>query len=225
MDKHIEAKHDLLVFRKKEVIVILMILTLVSLVFFTVGLKMGRQLALQDKNQTPNSEKTILRPEKHNEKSHENISTEHGSAAKHNDSAAEKNHEEKSLENEHKSNVDESLSHELEKTNVKSGKVIPMSLPESKKSDSHAKINKVVKGKYTLQIGSHRTVQEAEDQVAEFKKAGLDAFYLEVVIPNKGTWYRVGVGMYPTKEMADKAADRYRKSGKLTSFIIQKVIE
>ncbi|CAN0060821.1 unnamed protein product [Chrysoparadoxa australica] len=53
-------------------------------------------------------------------------------------------------------------------------------------------------GKYTIQLGSHRSVEEAEAFAEGFKVRGYNPIINEVEIPNRGIWYRVSLGVFDT---------------------------
>jgi septal ring-binding cell division protein DamX len=51
-------------------------------------------------------------------------------------------------------------------------------------------------GKYTIQLGSHRSIDEAEAFAEGFKVRGYNPIINEVEIPNRGIWYRVSLGVF-----------------------------
>jgi cell division septation protein DedD len=57
-------------------------------------------------------------------------------------------------------------------------------------------------GDYTLQVGSFSRQKGAQDLVARLNDKGHAAYMAEVNLGNKGTWYRVRVGRYPTEHAA-----------------------
>jgi cell division protein FtsN len=114
--------------------------------------------------------------------------------------------------------ADAVFNQEANKEKLGVSKVVPMSLPMEKKSEAQSGV------RYTLQVGSHRTVAEASEQVSALKHEGLDAFYLEARVPGKGKWYRVGVGVFRNREDAERAADSWKSKG-LPSHIVQKIGE
>ena len=60
--------------------------------------------------------------------------------------------------------------------------------------------------KFTLNVGSFRERKNAGTYKDELEKDGLTAFIREVRIQNKGTWYRVSVGKFSTREEAGRFA-------------------
>jgi cell division protein FtsN len=57
-------------------------------------------------------------------------------------------------------------------------------------------------GKFTIQLGSHRTLKEAEDFAEGFKARGYDPIINEIEIKGKGTWFRVSLGAFSNQEEA-----------------------
>ncbi len=227
-----EPRHELLVFNKKEVGIILMLLGLVALFSFTLGVRLGKKLSLvhstESHGHAPLTGEAAHSETAHHEAAgHGHDTTEHKSAAE--DKVADKvaAKEAQTAAAVAEEHADEALSKEIDEKKAGTGKALPMSFPTERKTEKapQKKSEKVMAGKFTLQVGSHRTLAEAVEQVNEFKKNGLDAFYREVQIPGKGTWYRVGIGLFPSKEMAEKTAANWKTTKKLPSYIIQKVSE
>lgn len=51
-------------------------------------------------------------------------------------------------------------------------------------------------GLYTVQLGSHRTLKEAEEFATGFKARGYDPIISEYNSKDKGTWFRVSLGAF-----------------------------
>ncbi|MEI8347083.1 MAG: SPOR domain-containing protein [Pseudomonadota bacterium] len=51
-------------------------------------------------------------------------------------------------------------------------------------------------GKFTIQLGSHRSKEEAEKFADGFRIRGYNPIISEVDLGNKGTWYRVSLGVF-----------------------------
>lgn len=79
------------------------------------------------------------------------------------------------------------------------------------KKDENNKIEPVValpkhKGRFTVQVASYRSEKDADDTASRLRKKGYDSFVVPVHIPRKGRWYRVRVGVFPTKSEASSFA-------------------
>ena len=57
-------------------------------------------------------------------------------------------------------------------------------------------------GKYTIQLGSHRTLKEAESFAEGFRARGYNPIINQIEIKGKGTWYRVSLEAFNTPEEA-----------------------
>jgi DedD protein len=60
-------------------------------------------------------------------------------------------------------------------------------------------------GPYTIQMASFQNKTEAQALVSKLKESKYDAYIVEVDLGAKGIWYRVRVGHYPDRDLADKA--------------------
>lgn len=231
-----EPKTELLVFNKKEISVIIVLLVLVAMFSFTLGLRLGKSLG---SHQSVTHESTEQAPLDHKQDGHGEAAEhkdEHG-AAPAGDAHGEhkEGHQASSGAADHKPVGDDAAAQsskaaedqadaefvaEASKEKVKASKGVVLALPKDKKSEGFDG------PRYTLQVGSHRTVAEAAEQVALLKRSNLDAFYMEAKVPGKGTWYRVGIGLFKSKEEAESTAGKWKAVKKgLPSYIVQKINE
>ncbi|RPJ71817.1 MAG: SPOR domain-containing protein, partial [Alphaproteobacteria bacterium] len=75
--------------------------------------------------------------------------------------------------------------------------------PNMSTDKSHAEAGKdALSGKFTIQLGSHRTLKEAEDFAEGFKARGYDTIINQIDIKGKGTWYRVSLGAFSNMDDA-----------------------
>jgi cell division protein FtsN len=111
------------------------------------------------------------------------------------------------------------------KSPIEEKKIVEPSVEESEME--HLGITKItddIKNKYTVQISAHRDEAEAKQIASDLYVAGFkSSYYLKTEIPNKGTWYRVGIGFFPKKDSAELFADMLKKQGKISSYIIRKI--
>jgi cell division protein FtsN len=220
-----EPKSELLVFSKKEITVIITLLVLVALFSFTLGLRVGRTLGAAQTAAAPTTDnvaplatapaKTVdAAPADEKALKPGEVKAEPGEV----EAAASAAHEQAARSAEDQ--ADAELAKEISREKVRIDKPVPMNLPSQKKGDISDDM------RYMLQFGSHRTIAEAAEQVAALKRNKLEAFYLEAKVPGKGTWYRVGVGAYVSKEAAERAGAKMKAANKgLPSFLVQKIAE
>lgn len=57
-------------------------------------------------------------------------------------------------------------------------------------------------GGYQLQVSSFRTQNEADNFAAQLRARGHKAYVIEAHVPNRGTWYRVRIGPFPSQHAA-----------------------
>lgn len=81
-------------------------------------------------------------------------------------------------------------------------------IPLSKTPATDTRIGKAVYydgSNYSVQVSSWRNKVKAEQEIQRLKKLGLNAFLFEAYLPQKGgTWYRVRVGNFKSKEEAEE---------------------
>lgn len=75
------------------------------------------------------------------------------------------------------------------------------------------------KARFTIQTGSYPDKSMAEDEVRAMKKRGYAAFLVQSEIPDKGTWYRVRVGSFSTRQPAEKLAAELKSKEGISSLI------
>lgn len=79
--------------------------------------------------------------------------------------------------------------------------------------------------KYSLQVGSFKTIEEAQEKMAELAKHGLEPVMKSVNLQGKGSWHRVLLGDYATRTEADHAGSDYKSKKMIASFVVTIVKE
>lgn len=79
-------------------------------------------------------------------------------------------------------------------------------------------------GKYTVQVASYPSENEAQVHAARLKDGGWNAFYVPAEVQGK-TWYRVSVGLFTTAKSANEFKSEFLKEAKLKTAIVQKIIQ
>jgi hypothetical protein len=75
-------------------------------------------------------------------------------------------------------------------------------------------------GRYTVQLGAAETQAEAEEKVKQFKTKGIEAYILKSLVPGKGTFFRVRVGMFGNANEARKFGASLKQQGLVQDFFI-----
>lgn len=57
-------------------------------------------------------------------------------------------------------------------------------------------------GGYQLQVSSFRSQSEADQFAAQLRARGHKSYVIEAHVPNRGTWYRVRIGPFPSQHAA-----------------------
>ena len=79
-------------------------------------------------------------------------------------------------------------------------------------------------GKYTVQIASYATEDEAKKHALELKAKGYSAFYIPAEI-RRQTWYRVSVGLFTNYNSAMAFRKELQSEAGIQSTIIQKIVK
>ena len=78
-------------------------------------------------------------------------------------------------------------------------------------------------GKFTVQIASYATEDEAKKRANELKEKGYSAFYVPAQVKGK-SWYRVSVGLFATEDEAKNYRKEFSTKSKIENSIIQKIV-
>ncbi|MCY1023747.1 SPOR domain-containing protein [Pyxidicoccus sp. MSG2] len=74
-------------------------------------------------------------------------------------------------------------------------------------------------GAFTLQISSFPDRQEAERFAARLRGDGYAPYILAAEVPGRGTWYRVRMGSFATKDDASRYQSDFKRETKLDAFV------
>ncbi|MFZ4793802.1 MAG: SPOR domain-containing protein [Blastocatellia bacterium] len=75
-------------------------------------------------------------------------------------------------------------------------------------------------GNWTIQVASYSDKGQAGARVAGLKSSNIPARLVTVQIPGKGTWYRVQIGGYDTREEGARQGNQLRSRGVIQDFIV-----
>jgi len=76
-------------------------------------------------------------------------------------------------------------------------------------------------GGYQLQVSSFRTQAEADQFAAQLRARGHKAYVVEARVPNRGTWYRVRIGPFPSQHAAASYRVGFEGREHVVPFIVQ----
>lgn len=177
-----DENNKVIIFEKKEIILVLIFVVVLIVTSFTLGIRLGKKLAFNEAGIKNEDVKTVELKSAAEEDADKSVSEE---AKLTDDERLKKMMEESKTR----------LSDELSKFSTEEKKEEPVS-PEPQKS--------AMTGKYTIQLGSYNTVEEAKQFAEGFTVRGYSPIINEVKIEGKGTWYRVSLGLFETVEEAKK---------------------
>lgn len=181
---NMEENNRVIVFEKKEIILILIFVLVLLVTSFTLGIRFGKKLG---SDVTPVTQTEVVKEEV------KLLSPEEEEANKALSESQATSDEEKLLKLDEQSK--EELSKELSKFSEEKMEKTPATDPSLKTSSSMV-------GKFTIQLGSYNTADEAKQFAEGFTVRGYSPIINEVSIPDKGVWYRVSLGIFKTVEEA-----------------------
>jgi cell division protein FtsN len=79
------------------------------------------------------------------------------------------------------------------------------------------------KGNLTIQVASFNDQAQANERSSRLKSMGIDARVVKADIPGKGTWYRVQIGGFGSREEAGSYGNQLKAKGAVQDFIVTPV--
>ena len=181
-----DSKTKLYVFAKKEVALIFIFMILIAVTSFVLGVKIGKNYSLEMAGITPEDQKKVV----------ELLSNKEEELSKIKANPESSNIEASDIE--HK--LQEKISEEFgTKTN---SSVDGSNISVAQEGPVATSIKDALSGKFTIQLGSHRTLKEAESFAEGFRARGYNPIINQIEIKGKGTWYRVSLEAFNTAEEA-----------------------
>lgn len=101
----------------------------------------------------------------------------------------------------------------------KSGK--PEKAEEAEKSAKPEEPEKAEKSesKYTLQLSSFQDKAEAKSFRAELRDAGYEPYLVKAKVPDRGIWYRVRLGHFPSYKAALEAKEKFERDRHIIAYV------
>lgn len=219
-----QKRNRFFIFETKEVGIFLLLGLLVAGFSFTLGIHFGKRIGLhtmlKGKDATAVATEDDQIPDKH-----------------------DLIEEEKKVDSVAEELLEQRLHQEVAKTGIKMETGRQVSLPEKAKTeetleqpstakkDSHSPADKNGKGldqalskttpegKYTIQVGSHPALNDANEQVRLLQSLGMEPFVRKARIKNQD-WFRVYLGGFDSKPQAQEFGNRYRNQHIIRNFIV-----
>lgn len=179
-----EENNKVIVFEKKEIVLILIFVLVLIVTSFTLGIRLGKKLSMDEAGIKAEDHKAVELKSGLEEDVEKTVEE---------DSKLTDEEKLKKLMDESKSR----LSDELEKFSTED-KIEPNQSIATKPAEAATGMS----GKYTIQLGSYPSVEEAKQFAEGFTVRGYSPIINETTIEGKGTWYRVSLGLFSTVEEA-----------------------
>ena len=95
----------------------------------------------------------------------------------------------------------------------------PPSLPASPASSAPATASATAAGPWSVQVGAFDSRQQADALQQDLRRAGFEAYLTTLGTGEGKTRFRVRVGTFPDRALAQRAADRLRAERSLPTFV------
>jgi cell division protein FtsN len=191
-----DDKTKLYVFEKKEVFLIFIFMLLISVISFLLGLKLGQEHGEAEAGITPGDRAKVEKLLSRTEEQVDDIVKAQGTEKKKDldaevQQALKKEFEKEFSDRDRKFNETKGTKEVEDNSDIVDADVKPTPMPVTKKEDG-------LSGKYTIQLGAYRSLDDAEQFANGFKVRGYKPIINEVDLPKKGVWFRVSLGVYDT---------------------------
>lgn len=191
-----DDKTNLYVFEKKEVLLIFVFMILIAVTSFVLGVKIGKSFTYTEVERAVEESARVDMKSTQEEAVQQMMDAEtpakdyeedvHSRIEEHIRREFEEN-EQRLAPPPSKENVEDPRANVLEQPLLQGE---PLETVESTVPENS------LRGKYTIQVGSHRSKNEAEQFANGFKVRGYDPIINEVEVPGRGIWYRVSIGIF-----------------------------
>ena len=74
-------------------------------------------------------------------------------------------------------------------------------------------------GAFTLQLSASQSRDEADRYVRRLRDRGYAPYIVKAEVAGKGTWYRVRMGSFPTKDAAQRYLTDFKRETQLPAFV------
>lgn len=206
--KDMDENTKLYVFSKREVALIFLFMFLIALTSFVFGVKVGKTYSYEQAGFTPQDKQKVDLLSGQEEKVNEVVEEAKQETKQNTDQ--EMLDLNKKLEEHIKTETDgqgkrfekgEVPAPVMQETQVEvdTGNQMVEPVPGTEvpaEAGSTSSLKSQYTGKYTIQLGSHRSLDEAEAFAEGFKVRGYNPIINEVEIPSRGIWYRVSLGVF-----------------------------
>lgn len=178
-------KTKLYLFSKKEIALLFTFIVLAAVVSFIMGIKIGKNFSFESAGFTSSEQKQISLKSTLEESTAELLEEQDAAPPETKEEVIQDSYQRL------KNKIDQEL--KSTKKNIVEKIAVP---PVIEKSPPKEFEKESLVGKYTIQLGSHRNLVDAENFSEGFRIRGYNPVINEVTIDGRGTWYRVSLGAF-----------------------------
>ena len=194
-----KQKTNFYIFEKKEIFLVFLFILLSSLIAFMLGVKFGTSYYLADEKESADIQQKVVNMMSQDEEDMEDALShveERGSSF-----------------GTRRKQIDDVLQEKIERELEKIE-------PEEKENSFETKLiaptqfamdSNSRRGKYTIQLGSFRTREEADDFAAGFIVKGHEPIITQVELVGRGVWFRVSLGEFNSAVEAKNYVEQERE--------------
>ncbi|MBX7097998.1 MAG: SPOR domain-containing protein [Myxococcaceae bacterium] len=111
----------------------------------------------------------------------------------------------------------------VELAKAEPSKTEPTPTRQGELKDALARAQKVPEasadGQWTLQLSAYQDKAEADHFASGLRDRGYAPFIVDAAVPGKGTWYRVRMGRFPSREAAGRYLADFKRETSLDAFV------
>lgn len=186
-----EENNKVIVFEKKEIVLVLIFMVVLIISSFTLGIRLGKKLSLAEDGIKESDVKSL--------ELKSNIEEDADAASA--STATDEELRSKLMDQSKTSlteNLDEFKGEDKQIPATTNQSVNPLEATTT----SSDEVSSTAAGKVTIQLGSYNTMDEAKQFAEGFTVRGYSPIINEVEIQGKGNWYRVSLGIFNSVEEA-----------------------
>jgi hypothetical protein len=215
----LEDKSKLFVFEKKEVILIFFFMVVITVTAFTLGVKVGKGIFIDSVGVTkPDIQKTIDLQSVEEEGANNLDEGTNLEDSLNKEDLTQQGLQDK-LNSEFGDVVKEDTPVEMDTLAPEPTEIVVVpETPEELYIDGDANA-----GKFTIQLVSLETRAEAEKYAEPFVAANYTVVINQASVPDKGTWYRVGIGLFDTHEEATSYLEQEKSLFRGKRYLINQI--
>lgn len=206
-----EDNSKLFVFDKKEVILIFVFVVVIIVTSFTLGVRVGKGLSLKSDGYTKEDISKTVDLKSVEEEQADNIVNDtsfEGSLSDDKTDTQSKlddladperlDKEFSGISNDSEDSLESQMPSDLKKKTTELDKKVE----EAVAKELTPKEGNQLQGKFTINLASKKTRAEAEEYAAPYMASDLEVVINKVNTVSKGTWYRIGVGVFDSYDNA-----------------------